>query len=174
VIRLERAARLNGLVYWFDLLLCDGVRVSNRPGELPGSWGQVFLPVDPPLEVRQGEALRVQVRAQAVPDGAPGWLVWEVAGEQGQRCGHEFAGAPLGLGDLRAGSRDSVPELSAAGRLAVEILGLVDGRRTLDEIAGLLAKQEDKPLPELEELVTRELRGRITVSAESRSGGLKP
>ena len=175
VIRMERAARINGLAQWFELVLCEGVRVSNRPGELPGSWGQLFLPVDPPLEVREGCVLRVRIGAQPLPDGAPGWLAWDVTSDAGDRHGNEFQAEPLGVQDLLAASRDAVPRLNDAGRRAAEILGLVDGQRTIGEIASLLARKDaGRGRPELEELVVRELRDKISTEGITRSGGRAP
>lgn len=170
VIQVHRRARVNGLAYWFDLDLCDGERVSNHPGEIPASWGQVFLPLDPALEVVPGSVLRVQVGVGVHADGAPAWLTWDVSTGDAQRRGHEFAGMPLGLRDLVEASRDGVPQLNAAGRLTADILGLVDGRRTLGEIASLVANHGRVPVPEMEPLVLRHLRGRID-SRGLRSGG---
>jgi len=173
-ITAARTARVHGLAYWCDLELCEGVRLSNGPGELPASWGQLFLPLDPPLEVNKGEPLRMRVRAERLSDGAPGWLVWEASTSAQCRSGHEFAGAPMGLRDLREASRDSVPELNQAGHLTAEILNLVDGQRTVSEITDSLAlSRPGQPHAEVEELVIRQLRGRIEMSEIPRSGARK-
>jgi len=171
-VTVPRAGLVHGLAYWFNLELCEGEGLSNRPGDKPGSWGQLLLPLDPPLEVAQGEALRIRVSPETLSDGAPGWLGWDVRTGAAQRRGHEFGGTPLGLKDLHEASRDAIPRLTDVGRLAGEALGLVNGRRTVKEIAECVAQsRRDLALAEVEELVIRQLRGRITTLGVARSGG---
>lgn len=162
-ISVDRAATMHGLAYWFELDLGGGERLSNAPGETPGSWGHLFLPVDPPLALGAGERLRMSVRAEALPDGAPGWLAWEATAPAGTRRGHEFLGTPMSLGDLIHGSPDAIPELNSAGRLALRILSLTNGRRSVSDIAHTLVS--DRPnlsLAEAEQLVIAYLTGRIS------------
>ncbi|HXV85397.1 MAG TPA: class I SAM-dependent methyltransferase [Gemmatimonadales bacterium] len=161
-VQVRRDGQVHGLAYWFELELGGGERLSNQPGAAPASWGQLYLPVDPPLPVAAGETVRLKVRPERLADGAPGWLAWEVATRSEHRRGHEFQAAPLGLEDLRSASGDVVPCLNDLGRLTVEALALVDGKRTAREITDVLAAQRPGiPRLSLEALVVRQFRGRI-------------
>lgn len=159
--RLVRPSAVHGLAYWFDLDLGGGERLSNAPGADPGSWGHLFLPVDPPVEVGDTE-LRASVRVHALPDGAPGWLSWELAAAGAVARGHEFAAQPASLADLVGASPDGVPRLSSRGALEARVLALTDGRRSIREIGALVAKdQPGLSSTEAERLVARVLFDRI-------------
>lgn len=98
--RMEEPGPLDALVHWFDLETAPHEWLSNRPGTRSAPWGQLLLPVDPPLEVGRGEVVEVDVRRDAFPDGAPGWIAWRVRVGGRERRGHEFAGFPAALEDL--------------------------------------------------------------------------
>lgn len=132
---LQRDSVVTGLAYWFDLHLNRRERISNAPGADPASWGQLVLPLDPPLRVPAGSELRAAVSVEKFPDGAPGWLSW-AATAAGQRSGgHEFRSEPASFADLYSRSPDATPRLNALGALEAEVLRLTDGARTVAEIA---------------------------------------
>ncbi|HWP39126.1 MAG TPA: class I SAM-dependent methyltransferase [Gemmatimonadales bacterium] len=165
-ISVDRAAAMHGLVYWFELNLGGGERLSNAPGETPGSWGHLFLPIDPPLALAAGDRLTVSIRAEPLPDQAPGWLAWDVASRAGRRRGHEFLGTPMSVTDLLEASRDSVPELTPRGKTALRVLALADGTRSVSDIAHILIRDRpDLSQAEAERLVIAHLRGSITSKA---------
>lgn len=158
----ESGREVHGVAYWFELDLGGGERLSNAPGATPASWGQLFLPVDPPLPVAAGGELRVAVAPHAAADGLPGWLAWDVeAGEQCRR-GHEFYAAPAALDDLALGSPDAQPELTPAARREAIILALADGRHSVREIAARIAAESaELTAGEAERVVAAVLRGKI-------------
>ncbi len=160
----ERDADVHGLAYWFDLDLGGEQRLSNAPGAEPGSWGHLFLPIDPPLEVRAGSEIRAKVGATARGDGAPGWLTWEVEAGEERRTGHAFRSAPASLADVTEGSPDSVPLLDRRGELELKVLALTDGIRSIRDIAGeVVAERGSLTQAEAERLVARVLRHKIGV-----------
>jgi hypothetical protein len=162
--RLESDAEVHGLVYWFDLDLGGGERLSNAPGAETGSWGHLYLPIDPPLQVRAGGEIQAEVTAHPRPDGAPGGLAWEVLGGDERRRGHEFSAAPASLSDLAMGSPDAVPALGARGAMELKVLGLTDGNRSIREIATeIAAERPDLTQLEAERLVAGALRDKIEV-----------
>jgi hypothetical protein len=134
---------INGLAYWFDLELVPGEWISNAPGALPGSWRQLFLPLDPPLVVPAGQSLTAGVKPERLKDGAPGWLSWwtEVGGAKVR--GHEFASSPASFADLYQESPDAVPNLNERGRIMATALQLVDGERSVSDIAVALQATYD-------------------------------
>ena len=101
---LDADETIHALAMWFDVQLTPDRWYENAPGSEYSVWGQTILPVFPPLEVRAGESVRVNVRPERHPDGAPGWLSWSVESGDEQRHGHEFAAEPASLGDLYGGT----------------------------------------------------------------------
>ena len=88
------------LCLWFDLELGEGRVVTNRPGDRAGPWGQLTLPLDPPLPVGGDGILQATVGYDPAPDGDPGWLRWEARSGGEVRRGHEFASSPATLEDF--------------------------------------------------------------------------
>lgn len=162
--RLEREALLHGLAHWFDLDLGGGERLSNAPGAEPGSWGHLFLPVDPPLPVPVGQTVEAALHADPRSDGAPGWLAWEMVAGGERRRAHEFAAAPLSLSDLTMASPDAVPSLARRGATELRVLGLTDGTRSIREIAReIAAERPDLTQLDAERLVAGVLYHKIEV-----------
>ena len=158
----ERDADVHGLAYWFDLDLGGEQRLSNAPGAEPGSWGHLFLPIDPPLEVRAGSKIGASVGATPRGDGAPGCLAWEIAVDDERRTGHAFRSSPASLADVAEGSPDLVPSLDRRGELELKVLALTDGTRSIRDIAGeVAAERGDLTQAEAERLVARVLRHKI-------------
>ncbi len=151
--RIERDVVVTGLAYWFDLDLDDDDSISNAPGALPGSWGQLLLPLDPPLTVAEGQELAAEVGPDRFADGAPGWLRWTAEAGGFEVGGHEFASEPAAFADLYARSPDAVPQLSPGGEIEAKVLQLTDGTRTVGEIAWQVRKIE----PGLSELAATRL-----------------
>ncbi len=131
----EHDSTVSGIVYWFDLELLPGEWVSNAPGVSPGSWGQLLLPLDPPLFVPAGEKLMVGVKPERLRDGAPGWLSWWAAAAGSEVRGHEFSSTPASFSDLYEESPDAMPSLSNRGMIEAHALQLVDGERAVSDIA---------------------------------------
>jgi len=137
----DRDVMFNGIAYWFDLELIRGEWLYNAPGQLPCSWGQLFLPIDPPLHAASGDVIELEVRPERLADGAPGWLSWwaRVGGVEAR--GHEFKAQPAAFRDLYHESPDSVPRLNRKGRATARALQLSDGSRSVLEIAEILTAE---------------------------------
>jgi len=91
---------VGALAFWFDLEVERGRWLSNGPETGPSAWGQVLLPVDPPLGVERRGALTARVERDPFTDGAPGWISWSVESGGEVVRGHEFAAYPAALEDL--------------------------------------------------------------------------
>lgn len=96
----EEEGIVHGLALWFDLEVSAESWISNAPGPDTQPWGQVVLPLDPPVAVPRGGALEAGVEYERLGDGAPGWLAWSARSDAGVASGHEFAAAPAALADL--------------------------------------------------------------------------
>jgi hypothetical protein len=134
----ERDVVLDGLVLWFDLELTPDEWLSNAPGAHPCSWGHLFLPIASRLQAPAGAVVEAAVEAPADSTGTPGWLGWSLSSGGVTARGNEFASVPASLTDMLAASPDGVPRLSRRGAIAVTVLTLADGRRSLREIAQAL------------------------------------
>lgn len=158
----DHTANVNGIAYWFDLELTPGEWISNAPGVSPGSWGQLLLPLDPPVSVQAGKPLTIGVKPERLRDGAPGWLSWWASAGGAEVRGHEFASLPASFADLHEDSPDAVPLLNDKGMLEARVLQLVDGKRSVKELAAELTKTvEDLSDSEAVCLVLGALKSRI-------------
>lgn len=165
---MSRPCTVHGIGYWFELDLGGGLALSNRPGAAPGSWGQLFLPLEDPLALVAGQELAVEVEAHHLPDGSPGWLSWLVTGRGVAQRGYELAGVPAALAEFEAASPDFVPQLDGPGRLEALVLQLTNGSRTVHDIAmeirGVGNRLTER---EAERLVVEILRNRILLEDAS-------
>jgi protein arginine N-methyltransferase 1 len=64
--RAARAGVAHGIALWFDTELGDGIGFSNRPGAPELVYGNGFLPFPQPVDVREGERVEVNLRADLV------------------------------------------------------------------------------------------------------------
>ncbi len=159
--RMPSAGPVHGVALWFDLEMAPGEWISNAPGAPEATWRQVFLPLDPPLTTGAGQLLRATVRRERHPDESPGWLSWTVESEGVSARGHEFASRPAALKDLFPLSSDTVPVLDPKAAREATVLGLTDGRRSVEQIAeGLLEVYPDLSRTQALQLVTETLLGR--------------
>jgi hypothetical protein len=158
--RLTSPAPVHGLAYWFDLELAPDEWLSNAPGAL-ASWGYLFLPCDPPLEVPPDTTLNAVVGLDTLPDGSPGWLSWSLSAGGVTFRGHEFSSEPASLEDLILLTPDGIPILEAWAQLERAVLRLTDGRRSVREIAeAIRSEHPDWNEAEADRLVMQILSGR--------------
>jgi SAM-dependent methyltransferase len=69
------ATDADGLLVWFDADLGAGARFSNRPGEPPLYYGQLFLPWPSRMRFHAGDTLRVALRSD--PAGSVHVWTWD-------------------------------------------------------------------------------------------------
>jgi protein arginine N-methyltransferase 1 len=129
------SGELHGIGLWIDLDLADGVLYSNAPSGRSGGWGQQLLPLVEPLEVEAGEEVEARIMTVGPSPRKPEWWSWRVTARSGRREGNTFRGVPLSSARLRDLRLDRKPRLTARGRQSREALELMDGSRTVAEIA---------------------------------------
>ena len=64
--RVRRPGTAHGVALWFDADLADGIGFSNRPGAPELIYGQAFFPFSRPVPVREGEQVKLNLRADHV------------------------------------------------------------------------------------------------------------
>jgi len=144
---IERDGTGHGIVVWFDSELADGVSFSNAPGAPEVVYGSFFFPWIHPVQLKKGETVRVQLEAKLVGnDYAWRWKTQVKSTDAGSKDRETFdqstlAGSVLSIAQLRKQSADYVPQLSGEGLMDRKILGMMDGRMTLEEISQRLATE---------------------------------
>lgn len=119
----------HGFLCWFDMSFEDDW-LSTSPQEKATHWSQVFMPLDPVLNVAKGDKLQLHVKRLEFAD----WH-WQVRfGDEFQKHS-TFLSRPISPADIARRSLDYSPALNAKGLLLQALLGLMDGNRTNDQIA---------------------------------------
>ncbi len=140
--RAVREGTLCGLGMWLELELADGVVFSNAPSTLSAGWDQVLLPLTQPVSIRSGDPIEARVRTLgASSPGSDTWWTWRVkAAGQAQEM-DTFRGAPLSMDRMRKAGLEHRPRLTQGGEIRRVALGLMDGRRSVAEIAAALSSR---------------------------------
>jgi ribosomal protein L11 methyltransferase PrmA len=143
VLPATRRGTLHGLGGWFEARLSAGAVLTNSPVAARAiQRRQVFLPIARPVEVAQGDEIRVSLTIRPA-DLVVGWTVevhTRIAGEaQARHCEARFAhstlqGMLLCREDLTRTHPRFVPRLSGWGQARRSVLELCDGQRPLEEI----------------------------------------
>jgi len=145
-----------GFAIGFDAEVGDGIGLTNRPPTAL-HWSQGFLPLEQPLQAGTGARVRLEIGTR---DGQ----VWRWRGSVGP---HAFdldtlAGQSPTPEELEGDERR--PRLGAQGRLTAAAIDLIDGQRTVAEIAASLARSPASALPS--EAATRAFVARLARSLE--------
>lgn len=90
--RPNRAGQLEALVGWFDLSLCDGVRIDTSPWSERTHWQHCVFPLEDPIPVGPENVIEYSLSiSQFMPGSKWKWEV-AVAGPGGGRAeSHEFS-----------------------------------------------------------------------------------
>lgn len=139
----SRGGTSHGFLLWFDAVLGDGVGFSNAPGEPKLIYGQSFFPFERPFDVGPGDRVSVRFRAKRV-DGTYVWT-WNSSHYRNGRNSAEtqysqssFLAKVMSARSLRARASDHVPQPQTSQEVDLHCLSLIDGRRTLEQIASEL------------------------------------
>jgi protein arginine N-methyltransferase 1 len=66
--RARRDGTGHGIAVWFESILTDGVTLSNRPGEPPMIYGQMYFPWPQPVPLHRGDCLEARIGAHLIGD----------------------------------------------------------------------------------------------------------
>lgn len=140
-LRITSEGTAHGLAIWFDAELAPGIGFSNAPGEPVQNYGQTFFPLPKPIAVGSGDTMRVRIDAKLIGEA----YVWRWSGTL-QRAGSSnkpdarfsqtsFQSTILSSRALRSHANDFVPPAHRRHGIDRHCLDLIDGHRTLGEIA---------------------------------------
>jgi protein arginine N-methyltransferase 1 len=142
--RPSRKGTAHGICVWFETELYEDIGFSAGP-ESPMIYGQLFLPWLEPVEVVEGQEIIVTLHANLVGKD----YLWRWETETTSREGAEkvyfrqstFEGANVSSRTLRRHAVNHIPVLTAEGEAERFLLGAMDGRASLEEIAKKAAEQ---------------------------------
>ena len=125
----------DGWAGWFDMKL--GERwVSTSPRSEAMHWTPAFLPLDPPLPVKSGE--RVSLQLVRTPFGDWTWTMECAAGRQQHST---LLSEPMTADSLARLSLAYAPALNAEGQVLRDVLSRFDGATTVESVAAWLCER---------------------------------
>jgi protein arginine N-methyltransferase 1 len=138
---IENSGIARGLVVWFETTLGEGIGFSNSPGQPELIYGQAFFPLAEPLKLAASDRVSMSLQADLVGEE----YIWKwdtrvLDGSDNHTVKAElkqstFYGEPLSPSKLRRQASSFVPHLDDTGEVDLFILKLMNGSRTLEEIA---------------------------------------
>lgn len=151
-VEVSRAGVLHGLLLWFDTELAPGAGYSNAPGQPPLVYGQTFLPLEGAIDVAPGDRVEAEITASLV-DGSYVWSwngrFFRSDGAPAASFRHStFLGKVISPQSLRTRAAGFAPPARAAHDIDRLCLSLIDGQRTLAEIAARLCSDYPAQFPD--------------------------
>jgi type I protein arginine methyltransferase len=149
-----RAGQAHGLGMWFDAELAEGIGFSNAPGKPQLIYGQAFFPFLKPMEVKEGDVLQVDIRADLVgSDYEWSWKTCLLPGGVDQKKGWDFSQStffhhPISPKELKKIASGYRPHLSLEGQATRFMLDMMDGGISLEEIARAAAERFPERFPD--------------------------
>jgi protein arginine N-methyltransferase 1 len=156
---MSRPGTGHGLIVWFDAVLLEGVGFSTAPSEPELVYGAGFFPWAEPVALEEGDALTAGVRADLTGEE----YVWRWntvirtpdGREKARFAQSNFQGTPMPLERIRTRAATYVPSLAHTGRIDLAILNLMDGRRSVGEIARLISERFADVFPSPQDALVR-------------------
>lgn len=142
---IHQSGPCHGLLGWIRIRLGDEW-LSTDPEEAEVHWSPVVLPLDPPLELQEGEEIVIRLQRPARGD----WT-WSVTSSAGARRHSSFLGKTDGPRSLRRMAPDHHPILGRRGEHVLRVLTMMKEGRSNQEIAQALADMDPASFPGVEE-----------------------
>lgn len=144
-LEVGRNGTAHGLLVWFDAELAPGVRFSNAPGEPRQIYGQAFFPFERPVDVEQGDRVTGEMAAKWLNDSYV-WT-WLSRFAKGAAEPHTefsqstFLSAIIDPTQLKCRDSTFTPKQHPLQDIDRYCLTLIDGKRTLNDIANDVAER---------------------------------
>lgn len=137
-LAVTRGGVAHALATWFEATVHEGIVYDNAPGKSL-VYKRTILPLLEPVRVDVGESARVVLRT----DTSGAQWAWDTAiGERARFRQATFLGVPTSPDRLLRESLGATPARAPAGDRAGQILAMMDGTRSLHEIADAIAVSE--------------------------------
>lgn len=147
---MEKEGVVHGLLLWFDTTLAEGIGFSNAPGQPDLIYGQAFFPLPHPVPLAAGDTVSIRLGADLIGNEYIWrWATHIVDGQDRHTVKADykqstFYGQPVTTQKMHKQAANFVPHLDDKGEVDLFILNLMDGSRSLEEIA----QQTHKRFPE--------------------------
>jgi len=156
-----RGGVAHGLSVWLDATLAEGVCFSNSPSAPELIYGTAFFPWPTPVTIAAGDTVSVALHANLVGEDYV-WR-WETLvlgqGDPEQVKANfkqsTFLSQLLSPKRLRKRTRNFVPVLDEDGQIDRLILELMDGDKTLNDVARRVSSEFPARFGELEDALER-------------------
>ncbi len=138
-VQIQQDGTLHGCIGWFDAKL-GRQWLSTSPVASQMHWSQIFLPLNQPLSVKKGQKLKLTLDRPEFGE----WS-WIVHTESMKEKHSTFLSVPISLDKFMKKSGNYRPKISREGAIAKEVLMLMRGDITSDQIISKI-HQEFFPL----------------------------
>ena len=132
----------HGWAGWFKMQLGE-TWLSTAPHEPPLHWSAVFLPLDPPLELKANE--EVIFRLQRPPFGE--WS-WQVKTSTTQQQHSTFFAVPMALKTIKKMATEYQPQLNDKGKAALDVLSHCHGDVSIGQLSDRVRQNYPDLFPE--------------------------
>lgn len=142
----------HGLLLWFDAELAEGIGYSNAPGEPKLVYGQSFFPFEQLVTVSADDRVEAEVKASLV-DGGYVWSwttsIYRGAAQRPETVFRQstFKSQVLSPASLAKKTGQHVPPPSPKHQIDMALLSLIDGTRTMTQIADQLRSRFPQAVP---------------------------
>jgi hypothetical protein len=143
--RATRGGMAHGICVWFETELYEDIGFSAGPESPLTVYGQLLLPWLEPVVIKEGQEILVTLHTNLVGKDYLWRWETEIAGADGGEKVHfrqsTFEGANVSSHTLRRHAVDHIPVLTVEGEAERFLLGAMDGRASLEEIAKRAAER---------------------------------
>ncbi len=143
---MNHAGDCHGFLGWFRMRLGDKW-LSTSPVEPALHWSQVFLPLDPAIQVTVGDPLSIRLARPQFGDWS--WISRHAGSKQKHSTFYSHA---LSLEQLRCHSKEHQVALNENGELVRFVLDQMTGRKSIRAIFELVSKRFEDRYSSHEEL----------------------
>lgn len=152
-VEATRGGTAHGLAVWFDATITEGIGFSNAPG-CDTVYGRTFLPLLEPVTLDHGDVVRLTLRVDA---RGTRWAwdteVHRAGGARGPRFRQAtFLGRPTSPEEMLRESVQFMPVCSDKGGRVRRLLELMDGTRSVDELARAIHDERLDAADELDDV----------------------
>jgi hypothetical protein len=135
----------HGFAGWFKMKLGD-TWLSTAPHKPALHWSSMFLPFDPPIELKVGEEFNFKL--QRPPSGD--WT-WQIKTDKIKQVRSTFLAAPRTLNSIKKVSLDYQPQINDKGKAALYVLSKSDGSLSVADISHYVVKDYPELFPTSEQ-----------------------
>jgi protein arginine N-methyltransferase 1 len=144
-LAITRSGAAHGLCVWFDAVIAEGIGFSNAPGEPELVYGRALFPFSEPIAVAEGDRASIAFAASLFDDDYVfRWETTVVDADGATKASYRQStldSLPLSTSLLHRSSESHRPVLDRRGEVTRAALELMDGERTLGEIADVIAER---------------------------------